>query len=329
MHRREFILLLAGTTIGWPLAARAQQSQQTRIVGVLANGLEADGETKARLAAFGKALKDLGWSPGTNLRIETRYGIDDDVLLKGARELGGLAPDVVLAIAPPGVMAMMKVTRTTPIVFAAVTDPVALGIVQSLAHPGRNATGFLTAEFDFSAKWLELLKEIAPNVRRVAVVTDPDNRGAAPQFAAIQAMASSSGIEEVIPLALEDRDSLEQGISDFVRSGGGGLIALRISKVITERKSIIALAASHRLPAIYPLHIFAADGGLVAYGPNVVDQFRQAASYVDRILKGAKPADLPVQAPTSYELTINLSTAKALDLTIPPAMLARADEVIE
>jgi putative ABC transport system substrate-binding protein len=329
MNRREFISLSLGAAVSRPLAAHAQQSQQTRIVGVLANGLEADAETKTRLAAFRKALQDLGWSPGTNLRVETRYGIDDDVLLKGARELDGLAPDVVLAIAPPGVMAMLKVTRTTPIIFAAVTDPVGLGIVQSLAHPGRNATGFLTSEFGFSAKWLELLKEIAPNVRRVAVVIDPDNRTGAPQFAAIQTMASSIGIEEVTALELGDTGSLEREIADFARAGNAGLIALRISKVITERKSIIALAASNRLPAIYPLHIFAVDGGLLAYGPNVVDQFRQAASYVDRVLKGAKPADLPVQAPTSYEFTINLKTAKALGLTVPPAMLARANEVIE
>lgn len=329
MERREFILLSVGTTIGWPLAARAQQDRQTRIVGVLANGLETDAETEARLAAFRKALQDLGWSPRTNLRVETRYGIDDDALLKGARELVGLAPDVVLAVAPPGVMAVLRVTRTTPIVFAAVTDPVGLGIVQNLAHPGGNATGFLTAEFGFGAKWLELLKEIAPGVRRVAVITDPDNRGAAPQFAAIQAVAPLVGVEEVIPVDLKDKGSSEEAISDMTRSGDGGLIALRISEVITERKSIITLAALHRLPAVYPLHIFAADGGLIAYGPNVVDQFRQAASYVDRILKGEKPADLPVQAPTKYGLTINLKTAKVLGLTVPPALLTRADEVIE
>ena len=218
MERREFILLSVGTTIGWPLAARAQQDRQTRIVGVLANGLETDAETEARLAAFRKALQDLGWSPRTNLRVETRYGIDDDALLKGARELVGLAPDVVFAVAPPGVMAVLKVTRTTPIVFAAVTDPVGLGIVQNLAHPGGNATGFLTAEFGFGAKWLELLKEIAPGVRRVAVITDPDNRGAAPQFAAIQAVAPLVGVEEVIPVDLKDKGSSEEAISDMTRS---------------------------------------------------------------------------------------------------------------
>jgi putative ABC transport system substrate-binding protein len=329
MRRRAFIALLAGAAGTWPIAARSQQGHQQRIVGVLANGLQTDAETDARLTAFGKALQELGWSPGTNLRVETRYGIDDDTLLKGARELGELAPDVVLAVAPPGAMAMLRVTRTTPIVFAAVTDPVGLGIVQNLAHPGGNATGFLTSEFGFGAKWLELLKEIAPRVRRVAVITDPDNRGAAPQFAAIQAVAPSLGIEELIPIGLRDKGSLEQGISDFIRSGNGGLIALRVSEVIAERRSIIALAASHRLPSVYPLRIFAADGGLVAYGPNVVDQFRQAASYVDRILKGEKPANLPVQAPTKYETTVNLKTAKTLGLALPQSLIARADEVIE
>ena len=293
------------------------------------DGLQTDAEIEARLAAFRKALQDLGWNPGSNLRVEIRYGIDDDVLLQSARELAGLAPDVVLAVAPPAVMAMLKVTRTIPIVFAAVTDPVGLGFVQNLAHPGGNATGFFTSEFGFGAKWLELLKEIAPNVRRVAVITDSDNRGAAPQFAAIQAAAPSVGMEELIPIDLRDKGSIEQEISDFTRSGNGGLIALRVSKVFAERKSIIALAASHRLPAVYPLPIFAADGGLVAYGPNVVDQFRQAAPYVDRILKGEKPDDLPVQAPTKYQLAINLKTAKALGLAVPPSLLARADEVIE
>ena len=249
MRRREFIALLGGATTAWPLTARSQQGQQPRIVGILANGLQTDAETEARLEAFRKALQDLGWSSGTNLRVETRYGIDDDTLLKGARELVGLAPDVILAVAPPGAMAMLRVTRTTPIVFAAVTDPVGLGIVQNLAHPGRNATGFLTSEFGFGAKWLELLKEIAPSVRRVAVITDSDNRGAAPQFAAIQAVAPSVGVDELIPIGLRDMGSIEQAMSDFTRSGNGGLIALRVSNVITERKSIIALATWHRLPA--------------------------------------------------------------------------------
>jgi putative tryptophan/tyrosine transport system substrate-binding protein len=328
MRRRDFIKLIGNAVVAWPLAARSQQSRQSRIVGVLAAGLPADAEIEARFAAFRKALQDLGWNPGTNLRVETRYGIDDDVLLQDARELVGLAPDVVLAVAPPAVMAMLRVTRTFPIVFTAVTDPVGLGFVQKLSHPGGNATGFFTSEFGFGGKWLELLKEIAPNVRRVAVITDPDNRSAAPQFATIKAAAPSVGVE-LISISLKDKGSVEQEISDFTRSGNGGLVALRVPRVLAERKSIIALAASHRLPAVYPLPLFAADGGLVAYGPNVVDQFRQAASYVDRILKGEKPDDLPVQAPTKYELAINLKTAKALGLAVPTSLLATADEVIE
>jgi len=214
------------------------------------------------------------------------------------------------------------------VVFAAVTDPVGLGIVQDLAHPGGNATGFLTAEFGFGAKWLELLKEISPNIRRVLVVTDLDNASSAAQFAAIQSVSPSIGVD-VRPLGLNDDASIEHAIADLARSGNGGIIALRLSEVIARRQLIAKLAAQYRLPAIYPLRIFAADGGLIAYGPDTVDQFRRAASYVDRILKGEKPADLPVQAPTKYELVINLKTAKELGLTIPPAVLARADAVIE
>jgi ABC-type uncharacterized transport system substrate-binding protein len=287
---------------------------------------ETEAELAARLAAFRKGLQDLGWAPGANLRVDVRFGVDDDDLRKKAKELVELAPDVVLAHAPDSVMALLKVTRTVPIVFAAVSDPVGLGIVQNLTRPGGNATGFLSSEFGFGAKWLELLKEIAPSVRKVVVLTDRDNRAAAPQFAAIQTAAPLFGVE-LSPLG--SSDNIERGISDFARSGNGGLIALRISQVIIRRELIIKLAALHRLPAAYPLRIFAADGGLISYGPDVVDQFRRAASYVDRILKGEKPADLPVQAPTKYELVINLKTAKALGLEVPPPLLARADEVIE
>ena len=281
----------------------------------------------ARLAAFRKGLQELGWGP-SNLRIDTRYATDNDKLREKAKELVGFAPDVVLAMAPPSVMALLKVSRTVPIVFAAVTDPIGLGIVQDLAHPGGNATGFLTAEFGFGAKLLEPLKEIAPSVRRVIVLTDLDNPSAAPQFAAIQTVAPSLGVELKL-LGASDNAVIERGISDFARAGNGGLVALRISEVITQRKLIIKQAAQHRLPAVYPLHIFAADGGLISYGPDVVDGFRQAASYADRILKGEKAADLPVQAPTKYELVVNLKTAKAMGLTVPPAVLARADKVIE
>lgn len=327
MLRREFIALL-GSAPAWPLAARAQQGEQGHRIGVLMNGLENDAEIVARLAAFRKALQELGWPPGANLRVDVRFGTSNDDLREKAKELIGLAPDVVLAMAPPSVMALIKVNRTVPIVFAAVTDPVGLGIVQSLASPGGNATGFLSAEFGFSAKLLELLKEIAPGVRRVGVLTDLDNTSSAPQFAAIQTVAPSVGVELKL-LGFNDTGSIERGISDCARAGNGGLIALRLSEVITNRKLIIKLAAQYRLPAVYPLHIFAADGGLISYGPDVVDEFRRAASYVDRILKGEKPADLPVQAPTKFELSVNLKTAKDMGLTLPRAVLARADEVIE
>jgi putative ABC transport system substrate-binding protein len=328
MRRREFITLLGGAAVAWPVAARAQQSEQVRRIGMLVNGPETDAEVAARIAAFRKALQDFGWIPGTNLRVDIRFGVDNEELREKAKELVGLAPDVVWAIATPSVMALRRVTRTVPIVFVAVTDPVGLGIVQNLARPGGSATGFLSAEFGFGAKLLELLKEIAPGVRRVIILTDLDNPSAAPQFAAIQTVAPSIGVELKL-LGTNDSGLIERGISDFARAGNAGVIALRVQEVITHRKLIIKLAAQHRLPAIYPLHIFAADGGLISYGPDVVDASRQAASYVDRILKGEKPADLPVQAPTKYELVVNLKTAKTLGLTIPPAVLARADSVIE
>jgi putative ABC transport system substrate-binding protein len=327
MQRRGFITLVGGA-VAWPIAGRAQQDQRMRRIGMLVNGPEADAEIAARVAAFRKALPDLGWVPGTNLQVDARFGANDDELREKAKELVGLAPDVILAMAPPSVIALQKVSRTIPIVFAAVTDPVGLGIVRSLARPGGNATGFLTAEFGFGAKLLGLLKELAPEVRKVIIATDLENRSAAPQFAAIQAMAFSAGVELLL-LELHDKAVTEGQIADFAQSGNGGLIALRLATVIAHRAFIIKLAAQHRLPAVYPLYIFAADGGLISYGPDAVDQFRQAASYVDRILKGQKPADLPVQAPTKYDLVINLKTAKALGITVPPTLLAHADEVIE
>ena len=328
MRRREFIKVIVASAVSWSLAARAQQGQPMRHIGVLVNGPETDAEIVARLAAFRNGLQKLGWVPGVNLQVDIRYGVDNDELREQATELLRLAPDVVLAMAPPSVMALLKVSRTVPIVFAAVTDPVGFGIVQSLAHPGGNATGFLSAEFEFGVKLLELLKEIAPGVRRVIVLTDLNNPSSAPQFAAIKTGASSHGIELSL-LGSNDNDSIERRISDFARTPNGGLIALRLSEVITHRKLIIKSAARHRLPAVYPLYVFAADGGLLSYGPDVTDDFRQAASYVDRILKGEKPAELPVQAPTKFKLVINLKTAKALGLTMPASVLARADEVIE
>jgi len=327
MRRREFITLLGSAAIS-PIAARAQQSLQVRHVGVLAAGEGTDKEIAARLAAFQNALKELGWSPGTNLQVDVRFGVTDDSLREKAKELVGLTPDIVLAMAPPSVIALRKVTHSIPIVFAAVTDPVGLGIVQSLSHPGGNATGFLSAEFGFGGKLLEVLKEISPTIRKVIVFADLDNRSGAPQFAAIQAVAPAVGVE-VSLLGVDDRALIERRISDLARSGNGGLIALRLTEVILHRELIIKLAAKHRVPAVYPLRIFTAEGGLISYGPDVVDQFRQAASYVDRILKGEKPADLPVQAPTKYNLVINLKTAKAIGLTVPTSLLARANEVIE
>jgi len=231
-------------------------------------------------------------------------------------------------MAPPSVRALRKVSRTIPIVFAAATDPVGLGIVQDLAHPGGNTTGFLTAEFGFGAKWLELLKEISPSIQRVLVVTDPDNQSSAAQFAAIQSLSPSMGVN-VRLVGLHDNALVERAIAELAHSGNGGIIALRLSEVISQRKLIINLATRYRLPAIYPLRIFADDGGLIAYGPDTVDQFRLAASYVDRIVKGEKPGDLPVQAPTKFELVVNLKAAKAIGLTVPPSLLARTDEVIE
>ena len=327
MRRRDFITRVGGV-VAWPLAAQAQQGPQVRRVGVLVGGVETDVEMAARLAAFREALQGLGWSSGTNLQFDIRFGVGNDSLREKAIELIGLKPDVVLAITAVSVIALRKVTRSVPIVFAAVTDPVGLGIVQSLSHPGSNVTGFLSAEFGFGGKLLEVLKEISPDIRKVIVLANLDNQSGSPQFAAIQAVAPAVGVE-VSLLGVDDNDLIARRISDLARTGNDGLIALRLTEVILHRELIIRLAAENRLPAIYPLRIFAADGGLISYGPDVVDQSRQAASYVDRILKGEKPADLPVQAPTRYNLVINLKTAKALGLSIPPSLLARADEVIE
>jgi putative ABC transport system substrate-binding protein len=326
MRRREFIKAVAGLPGLFPLAVSAQQG--ARHIGILFNFLENDPETVLRLATLRQALGELGWTFGTNLRVDVRYGIDNVNLKEKAKELVDLSPEIIVANAPPSVEALQSINRAIPMVFVGVTDPVGLGFVDSLAHPGGNATGFLTAEFGFGAKWLELLKEIAPGVRRVVVITEQNNPTGTAQFAAVQTVASSAGVELKL-VGSKDDNTIERGIGDFVRSGSGGLIALRLTEVISHRKSIIKLAAQHQLPAVYPLRIFAIDGGLISYGPDILDQFRRAASYVDRILKGEKPADLPVQAPTKYELIANLKTAKTLGLTLPSSLLARADEVIE
>jgi putative ABC transport system substrate-binding protein len=284
--------------------------QGVRHIGILVNELENDPEVVSRLAALRQALRELGWTFGENLRVDVRYGTDNVNLKEKAKELVDLSPEIIVANAPPSIEALLPVNSTIPMVFAAVTDPVGLGIVQSLAHPGGNATGFLTAEFGFGAKWLELLTEIAPGVRRVVIITEQNNPSATAQYAAIQTVASSVGVELSL-VGSRDDNAIERGISDFVHSGNGGLIALRLAEVISHRKSIIKLAAQHRLPAIYPIRIFAIDGGLISYGPDTVNQWRRAASYLIVSSKERSRPNLPVQAPTKYELIVNLKTAKA------------------
>jgi ABC-type uncharacterized transport system substrate-binding protein len=328
MRRRKFITLLGGAA-AWPLAARAQQSQRVRRIGVLMNLAADDPEGQARLAAFLQGLQEAGWAVGRNVRVDIRWGASDtDLMRRQAADLVALAPDVLLASANQAIRPLHRATQTIPIVFTAVTDPVAGGLVQSLARPGGNVTGFTSAEFGMSAKWLELLKDLAPRVTRAAVLFEADNPPAIAQFSAIQAVAPSFGVE-LIPVGLRDAGEIERAVAAFARVANGGLIVTRTTEAIMHRGSIIALAARHRLPAVYPLRVFVADGALISYGPDIVDQYRRAAGYVDRILKGEKPADLPVQAPTKYELVVNLKTAKALGLDVPPTLLARADEVVE
>jgi putative ABC transport system substrate-binding protein len=327
MKRREFIALLGGGVI-WPLAARAQQSDRMRRIGVLQILAEDDPEPVARHAAFEKALRALGWTVGRNVRIDYRLGgVDADRIRKDAAELLALGPDVILTSGSFTIASVLQATRTVPIVFAMAVDPVGGGLVESLAHPGGNATGFTAFEYSLSAKWLELLKEMAPHVTRVAVIRDPTRGPGIGQFAVIQAVGPSHGVE-LRPINVADRAEIERAIDAFARFSNGGLIVTS-GGTGANRDLIVPLAARHRLPAVYPYRYFVTDGGLISSGPNTIDQFRRAAVYVDRILKGEKPADMPVQAPTKYELIINLKTAKALGLTVPPSLLARADEVIE
>ena len=328
IKRREFISLLGGAAATWPLAARAQQPERMRRIGVLMN-VEADEPVgQPRIAAFVEGLQQLGWTDGRNVRIDTRWpGGDPDRVRKYAAELVGLAPNVILASASPSVAALQRVTRSVPIVFANVIDPVGAGFVASLARPGGNTTGFSSFEYSISGKWLELLKEIAPNVTRAAVVRDPALAAGIGQFAAIQAMAPPSF--ELTLIDMRDPGEIERAITAFARERNGGLIVTASSLAVTYRDLIISLARRYSLPNVYGFRYYPASGGLASYGPDVVDPYRRAAGYVDRILKGEKPADLPVQAPTKYELVINLKTAKALGLTVPESVLARADEVIE
>jgi len=328
MERRAFVALLGGAA-AWPLAARAQQPSRMRRIGVLVGNLPADDpEWQSRGTAFVQELARLGWTDGRTVRIDYRFGLgDDDRLRKYAVELVGLAPDVLLAGGPPAVAALQAATRTVPIVFASLSDPVGNGFVASLARPGGNTTGFMATEFAFSAKWLELLKQIAPSVTRVAVVraNNPANIG---QFGAIQAVAPSFGVE-LTPIVEHDTSEIERDIAAFARGSNNGLITTSAGTTRNVRQVILTLAARHRLPAVYAFRAFVVEGGLVSYGIDQTEPYRLAAGYVDRILKGEKPADLPVQAPTKYELVVNLKTAKALGLDLPASLLARADEVIE
>ena len=328
MKRRAFITLLGGAA-SWPLAARAQQAERVRRIGVLMTVAADDAEGQARVVAFGQGLAQLGWTVGRNMQIDIRWtaGKADDTR-KYATELVALAPDVVLAAGGGGVGPLLQVTGTVPIVFTQVTDPVGAGFVESLGRPGGNATGFINFEYGMSVKWLELLKEIAPRVSRVAVLRDPTQSGGPAQFAAIQGAAPSFGVE-VSPVGVRDGAEIKRAVTAFARGSNDGVIVLTTGLTLVHRELIISLAARHRLPAVYTDRTFVTGGGLISYGPDRMEQFRLAAGYVDRILKGEKPADLPVQQPTKFELVINLKTAKALGIDVPATLLARADEVIE
>jgi putative ABC transport system substrate-binding protein len=328
MRRREFITLLGGGA-AWPLAARAQRSERMRRIGVLMNTAADDTVFQIRIGAFLQGLALLGWTIGRNVRIEIRWsGGKADDARRYAAELVAFAPDVILAHGVSTVRPLLQATRTVPIVFPIASDPVGMGLVDSLARPGGNATGFMSFEYTLSGKWLELLKEIAPSVTRVAVLQDPTQGGGASAFAVIQAVAPSLGVE-VTPVNQRDAPEVERAVADFARTSNGGLIVTGSALSNVHHKLIIALAAQHKLPVIYFERSFVADGGLISYGSDYIDHYRRAAGYVDRILKGEKPADLPVQAPTKYELVINLKSAKTLGLEVPATLLARADEVIE
>jgi putative tryptophan/tyrosine transport system substrate-binding protein len=327
MKRREFIFAVGGAAVTWPLSAQAQQTDRARRIGVLMNNDGAD--QRASYAAFMQFLKELGWADGGNLRVDSRWadGSASDIR-KYAEELAALAPDVIVVTGTAGLAPIIQVAPTVPIVFANVADPVGAGFVNSMSRPGGNVTGFVQFEYSLSAKWLELLKQVAPDLARVAVLRDPAITSGIGQFAVIQSVATSLGVE-VVAINVRDASEIEQSVEAFARLPNGGLILTASALATTHRNLIIALAAKYKLPAVYYRRYYAASGGLISYGYDVFQQYRGAAGYVDRILKGEKPANLPVQAPTKYELIINLKTAKAMGLTVPPALLARADEVIE
>jgi putative ABC transport system substrate-binding protein len=328
MKRREFITLL-GSAAAWPLAARAQQPDRVRRIGVLA-GTADEARMQVRYEAFLRSLAQLGWTDGRNMRIDYRWGEGGtaDIIRGHAAELVALGPDVILVTGGASLAGVLEVTRTVPIVFVIVPDPVGSGFVDSLSRPGGNATGFMQFEYSLSGKWLELLKEIAPHVTRAAVVWDPTLPAGIGQFAIIQSVASSLGVE-VIPINTRSTSEIERGLAAFASSGNGGMVVTATTTTFFHRKLIATLSTRHKLPAVYSTRDFVTMGGLISYGADFIDQYRRAAEYVDRILRGEKPADLPVQAPTKYELLINVKTAKELGITVPPTLLARADEVIE
>ena len=328
LRRRDFIALFGGG-VAWPAMAGAQQAERMRLIGVLLPATADEAEMQARIEAFHQGLQQSGWTIGRNVRIDTRWATTDAAeIRKHAAELAALAPDVILAHAATTVGPLLQATRTVPIVFPAVVDPVGAGFVDSLARPGGNATGFMNYEYSLSGKWLELLKQIAPGLTRVAVLRNAATASGPGQFAAVQAMAPSLSVE-VNPVNVRDAGEIERDVAAFARAPNGGLIVTASPLAQRHRDLIVALAARHKLPAVYFDRLFVAAGGLIAYGPDQIDMYRRAAGYVDRILKGEKPADLPVQAPTKYDLAINLKTAKALSLAVPQKLLASADEVIE
>jgi putative ABC transport system substrate-binding protein len=329
VKRREFIALVGGAAAAWPLAARAQQGERMRRISVFLPAAADDAAFQAWVGAFLQGLALLGWTIGRNVRIDIRWATPNAAeIRRHAAELAAVAPDVILAHGSSTVEPLLQVTRTIPIVFPIASDPVGTGFVESLARPGGNVTGFMTIEFSMGGKWLELLREIAPGVTRVAVLRDATMGTSTSQFAAIQAVAPSLRVE-VNPVNMREAGAIEHSVETFARAPNGGLIVTAVAAAVRHRDLIITLAARHKLPAVYYERFFVAAGGLVSYGPDRIDMYQRAAGYVDRILKGEKPADLPVQAPTKYELVINLKTAKALGLDVPPTLLARADEVIE
>jgi putative ABC transport system substrate-binding protein len=329
MRRREFITVLGGTAAAWPLATTAQQPERMRRIGILLPAAAEDSKFQTYVGAFLQGLAVLSWTIGRNIRIDTRWATaNGDDIRRHAAEMAALAPDVILASGASTVGPLLQATRTVPIVFGGVLDPVGAGFADSLARPGGNATGFMSFEYSLSGKWLELLKQIVPGVTRAAVLRDPAIPSGAAQFGVIQAVAPAFRVE-VNPINVRNAGEIERAVAAFARASSGGLIVTSVPGAALHRDLIITLAARHKLPAVYYDRFYVAAGGLISYGPDFVDQYRLAAGYVDRILKGEKPADLPVQAPTKFETVLNMKTAKALGLDVPATVLVRADEVIE